>query len=627
MFQQQAPPLQQQTNVNSYGQDAGRYQINNAQQSVPTQDHDLESYMPDFDARPPKPLEDPIGLPLDAAAGKRSGPNSPGLNTPEIYQQPHNARSQPELRSQDNGPYHTPVDAPPMPRGPPMGQDPMRRQMSPPYANGAMNDAPGSNYPTQGQGRWGPPNNQHNNNYNRPDMPRNQTDSAWSDMGPNSGSRMNSRPRPPRPSVNTQIPASQTRPLHTQSATEAPRRQFNPDTLPAHPVPIRPGLMQNNGTPSSDKPPPIRQYDTNSPAESQQASGSDAKQQSRRQSSIPVTFEEINQLRAAVKANPRDNKQELHLAKRLASAAVTLVDDPDPKVRTRKREEYMLEAHKHVKKLASQGYSEAMFYLADCHGTGQLGLAIDPKEAFNLYQGAAKLGHAASAYRTAVCCEMGTEAGGGTRKDPLKAVQWYRRAATLGDVPAMYKLGMILLRGLLGQQASVGEAMIWLQRAAERADEENPHALHEVACLYDVPPPGSKVIRDEGYALQLFEQAAKLGYRVSQARLGKAYEYGQLGCKVDNRNSIHWYSKAAAQGDVEAELALSGWYLTGSEGILQQSDTEAYLWARKAAMREFPKAEFAMGYYSEVGIGCPKSLEDAKRWYGRAAGEFPDVSL
>lgn len=31
---------------------------------------------------------------------------------------------------------------------------------------------------------------------------------------------------------------------------------------------------------------------------------------------------------------------------------------------------------------------------------------------------------------------------------------------------------------------------------------------------------------------------------------------------------------------------------------------------------------FAMGYYTEVGIGCPRSLEEAKRWYGRAACKF-----
>lgn len=31
-----------------------------------------------------------------------------------------------------------------------------------------------------------------------------------------------------------------------------------------------------------------------------------------------------------------------------------------------------------------------------------------------------------------------------------------------------------------------------------------------------------------------------------------------------------------------------------------------------------------VGYYSENGIGCPASLEEAKRWYGRAASfRFP----
>lgn len=68
-------------------------------------------------------------------------------------------------------------------------------------------------------------------------------------------------------------------------------------------------------------------------------------------------------------------------------------------------------------------------------------------------------------------------------------------------------------------------------------------------------------------------------------------------------------------------MALSGWYLTGSDGILERSDQEAYLWARKAATSEPPlsKALFAMGYYTEQGIGCPQSVEEAKKWYTRAA--------
>ncbi|KAK4999389.1 hypothetical protein LTR66_001586 [Elasticomyces elasticus] len=33
---------------------------------------------------------------------------------------------------------------------------------------------------------------------------------------------------------------------------------------------------------------------------------------------------------------------------------------------------------------------------------------------------------------------------------------------------------------------------------------------------------------------------------------------------------------------------------------------------------------YAMGHFSEVGIGCRSDLEEAKRWYGRAAAyRFP----
>jgi TPR repeat protein len=330
-------------------------------------------------------------------------------------------------------------------------------------------------------------------------------------------------------------------------------------------------------------------------------------------------------LRNTWKANQGDHATGLRLAKKLVEASSVLSDEggtANSRTRDKNREKFIFEAHKVVKKLVANGSPDAMFYLADCYGNGQMGLQVDTKEAFTLYQSAAKAGHAASAYRTAVCCEMGHEEGGGTKKDPLKAVQWYRRAAALGDTPAMYKMGMILLKGLLGQQKNLGEAINMLKRAADRADEQNPHALHELALLYEAPTDNERIIRDEAYAFSLFKQAAELGYKFSQFRLGQAYEYGLLGCPADPRSSIGWYTRAAAQEEHQSELALSGWYLTGVQGILEQSDTEAYLWARKAACAEppLPKALFAMGYFTEVGIGCPRSLDEAKRWYGRAAG-------
>jgi len=103
--------------------------------------------------------------------------------------------------------------------------------------------------------------------------------------------------------------------------------------------------------------------------------------------------------------------------------------------------------------------------------------------------------------------------------------------------------------------------------------------------------------------------------------LGQCYEYGSLTCPIDPRRSIAWYTKAAEKGHGEAELALSGWYLTGSEGVLKQSDSEAYLWARRAANRGLSKAEYAVGYYAEVGIGVKQDVEFAKRWYMRSAAQ------
>ena len=413
----------------------------------------------------------------------------------------------------------------------------------------------------------------------------------------------------------------------------------NPDALPHHAVPVRPGLTGQSPNPQNamanpaPRPAPVRQYGT--PTQQPQKSPSPRSSlDTRRQSqSLPVTQIEISRLQAEVNAHPQDHAKALLLAKKLVEASSVLASENgrlDPRQTAKNREKYIMDAHRRIKKLVTHGYPDAQFYMADCYGQGLLGLEVDTKEAFNLYQAAAKGGHAQAAYRTAVCCEMGPEEGGGTRRDLQKAFQWYRRAAQLQDVAAMFKLGMILFKGLLGQPRNIGESEIWLKRAAERADRDNPHALHELGMMYEPdntdPAIKAKIIPDEQYSRELFMKAAKLGYKQSQCRLGQAYEYGSLGLPIDARSSIAWYSKAAAQGEHSAELALSGWYLTGSDGILEHSDTEAYLWARKAASSEPPlaKAMFAMGYYTETGIGCPRSVEEAKKWYGRAAAyKFP----
>ncbi|WWC73245.1 uncharacterized protein I206_107211 [Kwoniella pini CBS 10737] len=334
----------------------------------------------------------------------------------------------------------------------------------------------------------------------------------------------------------------------------------------------------------------------------------------------PYTKQYVDDYRKRMKDDP-DPEAQFAFAKYLIEAAKKIGDEisqSDPKLGRKYRDVLLQESLRNIKKLAEgkEPYADAQFFLANLYGTGQLGLQVDHEKAYYLYLMASKLNHAAATYRSAVCNEIGA----GTRKDPNRAVLFYRKAAALGDTAAMYKLGMTLLGGLLGQARNLREASVWFRRAAAQADEDNPHALHELALLHERPNNGV-VPHDPNMAIEYLTQAAQLGYAPAQFKLGSCHEFGTLGCQIDPRRSIAWYTRAAEKGDVEAELALSGWYLTGSEGVLKQSDTEAYLWGRKAANKGHAKAEYAVGYYTELGIGVKADAELAKRWYMRAAAQ------
>lgn len=278
----------------------------------------------------------------------------------------------------------------------------------------------------------------------------------------------------------------------------------------------------------------------------------------------PYTKQYVDDYRKRMKDDP-DPEAQFAFSKYLIEAAKKLGDEissSDPKLGRKYRDHLLQESLRNIKKLAEgkDPWADAQFFLANLYGTGQLGLQVDHEKAYYLYLMASKLNHPAATYRSAVCNEIGA----GTKKDYNRAVLFYRKAAALGDTAAMYKLGMILLGGLLHQPRNLREASVWLRRAAAQADEDNPHALHELALLHERPNNGGVVPHDPHMARELFTQAAQLGYAPAQFKLGSCHEFGNLGCPIDPRRSIAWYTKAAQKGDPEAELALSGWYLTGS---------------------------------------------------------------
>ena len=115
------------------------------------------------------------------------------------------------------------------------------------------------------------------------------------------------------------------------------------------------------------------------------------------------------------------------------------------------------------------------------------------------------------------------------------------------------------------------------------------------------------------------EKAAYLGFAKAQSKMGLAYELCQLGCEFDPALSLHYSALAAKQSEPEAEMGISKWFLCGFDGIFEKNEELAFMYAQRAAQSGLATAEFAMGYFYEIGIYVPMNLKESRSWYEKAA--------
>ncbi|ETS87619.1 hypothetical protein PFICI_01447 [Pestalotiopsis fici W106-1] len=276
--------------------------------------------------------------------------------------------------------------------------------------------------------------------------------------------------------------------------------------------------------------------------------------------------------------------------------------------------ELVREAKIILTRLANGGYPFAQYYLADGYASGLFNKGKeDYNAAFPLFVLAAKHGHAESGFRAGLCYEFGW----GCRKDPAKAVQYLRTAASRGHPGAMTRLGKACLSGDLGEPR-YREGVKWLKRATEASDAMYNAAPYQLGLLYETGY-GDDIFKDESYSAELFTQAAELGHPEASFRMGDAYEHGKLNCPRDPALSVHFYTGAAERGHAGAMMGLCAWYMVGADPILEKDEEEAYEWARRAADQGLVKAQYAVGYFTEMGIGCRRDVLEANVWYVKAA--------
>ena len=293
--------------------------------------------------------------------------------------------------------------------------------------------------------------------------------------------------------------------------------------------------------------------------------------------------------------------------------------DPEPATRpaTPKIEhELRVDAINIVSYLADQGHPEATFIRSKWVEFGKFGRRQDKKEAYSGYTLAAQRGWGRADYRIGMLYE--------NSNDMDNAMRHYNLGLAAKDSAASYRLGMISLMGQRGQPKDLPRGLDLIHSAADNADEDAPQGAFVYGMLIardlpDVTVPDGVLPYDVTMARQYIEKAAYLGFAKAQLKMGQAYELCQLGCDFNPALSLHYYGLAARQGQPEACLGVSRWFLFGYEATFAKNEQLAFKYAQQAAKAKLPTGEFAMGYYYEIGIFVEKDLREAKRWYELAA--------
>jgi TPR repeat protein len=266
--------------------------------------------------------------------------------------------------------------------------------------------------------------------------------------------------------------------------------------------------------------------------------------------------------------------------------------------------------------LADQHHPKAEFMRGMWLEFGKFGLRVDKKEAFRCYTRAAQKGYARAEYRMGMQFEQAN--------DPIKALQHYKQGSEAGDSASNYRLGMMTLLGQHGQPQDYAKGVQLIRLAASTADENAPQGAYVLGMLQarelpQINVPEVYLAYDEKAAKMNIEKAAYLGFAKAQLKMGSAYELCSLGSEFNPTLSMHYNALASRQGEAEADMAISKWFLCGYEGEFPKNEELAYQYAQRAAQAGLATAEFAMGYFNEIGMHVPVNLDKALEWYDKAS--------
>ncbi|XAO24195.1 hypothetical protein I312_102989 [Cryptococcus bacillisporus CA1280] len=255
-------------------------------------------------------------------------------------------------------------------------------------------------------------------------------------------------------------------------------------------------------------------------------------------------------------------------------------------------------------------------------------LPKDKRQSFEDFEKAARMGEKRAWHR------LGKDYEG--VNDLARAGDCYDRGARAGDCESAFRMGMAYLLGQLNFFPDPATGLYFLHQSSNTATIDFPQASYvygmllagDITLQTNIPPnliipptspPTDAFLAQQNIARESIERAAYLNYPAAQFKLGQMYEHADLSCLYDPTASVAWYTFASQNGYMEADMALSKWFLCGAEGHFPKNEGNATMYAEKAARNGHPNASFALGYYNETGVGTDVDLEQARKWYEKAA--------
>lgn len=236
------------------------------------------------------------------------------------------------------------------------------------------------------------------------------------------------------------------------------------------------------------------------------------------------------------------------------------------------------------------------------YGAFQRGLY---KTAFNLAQPLAEAGDVPAILLVAELYARGL----GVVRDPVKAAEFYAKAAELGDDEGQLQTALYQLQRLKkGDDASAVRALFEQSAASGNALA----AFNLAQLIIDENPGPSGVLM----AVPYFEQAAKAGLADAQYAMAQMVRVGYGTVLPDETVARAWLQLAAVQGHDTAQLEYATALIDGIGG--DRDYKQGYLWMQRAAKIGNVPAQLRLARLYRNGIGVEGNSVFAGAWYIKA---------